>query len=216
MWSLSPFFLFKKENERFNIRLLLNPPVMAIVAGLVLKRFAPAFSLPEVIFSPMEMLGQMSFALSILLGLRITDGQTGFRGISKGLALSYRLKGEYTYTQEMIIQAKFLGAKIIEVPIFFDKRVSGSSRLISSPIDYAWRSWLTILRTLRDFQPIWFFGGFGFLSLLLGLFIFSITAVSSVTITVPFDLTILSTILILMGVQFIFFGFLADANKPVS
>lgn len=156
----------------------------------------------------------MSFALSILLGLRITDSQTGFRGISKDLALSYKLRGEFTYTQEMIIQARFQKKKIVEIPIYFDKRISGQSRLILSPIDYAWKSWLTILRTLRDFQPIWFFGGFGIVSFLLGLFFFSITAVSSATISVPFDLTIFSTILLLIGVQFIFFGFLADANKP--
>ena len=158
----------------------------------------------------------MSFALSVLLGLRITDGQTGFRGISKDLALSYQLRGEYTYTQEMIIQARFQRKKIVEIPIFFDKRISGQSRLIQSPIDYAWKSWLTILRTLRDFQPIWFFGGFGIVSFLLGLFFFSITIVSSATIPVPFDLTIFSTILLLIGAQFVFFGFLADANKPVQ
>ena len=158
----------------------------------------------------------MSFALSILLGLRITDGQTGFRGISKDLALSYQLRGEYTYTQEMIIQARFQRKRIVEIPISFDKRISGKSRLIESPIDYAWKSWLTILRTLRDFQPIWFFGGFGIVSFLLGLFFFSITIVSSATIPVPFDLTIFSTILLLIGAQFIFFGFLADANKPMQ
>ncbi|MHA2244554.1 MAG: glycosyltransferase family 2 protein [Candidatus Hodarchaeales archaeon] len=158
----------------------------------------------------------MSFALSIILGFRVTDGQTGFRGISLNLAQTYRLRGEYTYTQEMIIQARFLKKNIVEVPIFFDRRISGSSRLIRSPIDYAWKSWLTILRTLRDFQPIWFFGGIGIVSLLLGLFFFSISAVSSVYISLPFDIAIFSTILLLVGMQFVFFGFLADANRPID
>lgn len=160
----------------------------------------------------------MSFALSILLGLRITDGQTGFRGISKDLALSFRLRGEYTYTQEMIIQSRFLKKKIIEVPIFFDKRISGESRLIRSPIDYALKSWLTILRTLRDFQPIWFFGGAGVISFLSGLFFLSMTVISYAVpwrlhISNPFELAIFSAVLMLLGIQFVFFGFLADAQR---
>ncbi|MFW9905713.1 MAG: glycosyltransferase family 2 protein, partial [Candidatus Thorarchaeota archaeon] len=158
----------------------------------------------------------MSFALSGILGIKITDGQTGFRGISKDLALSYRLRGEYTYTQEMIIQARFLKQRIIEIPIYFDKRMSGSSRLISSPIDYAWKSWLTILRTLRDFQPIWFFGGFGIVCFLVGLFFFSITTISSLAIPVALDVTIFSTLLLLIGAQLIFFGFLADIQRPIK
>lgn len=158
----------------------------------------------------------MSFSLSLLLGLRISDSQTGFRGISNDLANTYRLRGEYTYTQETIIQARFFKRKIIELPIFFDKRISGSSRLINSPIDYAWRSWLTILRTLRDFQPIWFFGGFGVILFFLGLFFFSFSAISVIMIPIPFDLAILSTILLLVGIQFIFFGFLADAQRPIE
>ncbi|MFX0140124.1 MAG: glycosyltransferase family 2 protein [Candidatus Hodarchaeota archaeon] len=158
----------------------------------------------------------MTFALSTILGFKITDGQTGFRGISKNLAQAYRLRGEYTYTQEMILQARFLKKRIVEIPIFFDERISGSSRLIQSPIDYAWKSWLTILRTLRDFQPIWFFGGIGIVLSLLGLFFFSISAVSSVYIVLPFDIAIFSTILLLMGIQFLFFGFLADANRPIT
>ncbi len=160
----------------------------------------------------------MSFALSILLGLRITDGQTGFRGISKDLALLFRLRGEYTYTQEMIIQARFLRKNIVEIPIYFDKRTSGKSRLIRSPIDYAMKSWLTILRTLRDFQPIWFFGGAGVISFLLGLFFFSMTVISYAVpwrlhISNPFELAIFSAVLMLMGIQFVFFGFLADAQR---
>jgi hypothetical protein len=162
----------------------------------------------------------MSFALSLLVGMKITDGQTGFRGISKDLALSYRLRGEYTYTQEMIMQARFLKNRIYEIPIHFDKRVSGPSRLIRSPIDYALKSWLTIIRTLRDFQPIWFFGGFGVISFLMGLFFLSVSLVSLIVpwalpqIPDTFDLAIFSTVLILIGIQFVFFGFLADVQRP--
>lgn len=190
-------------------------PVISKQAELVLgSRFAG--KIEKMPFSKKIGNRLMSFALSIILGFKITDGQTGFRGISKNLAQTYRLRGEYTYTQEMIIQARFLKKGIIEIPIFFDRRISGSSRLIRSPIDYAWKAWLTIFRTLRDFQPIWFFGGIGIVSLLLGLFFFSISAVSSVYITMPFDIAIFSTILLLVGMQFIFFGFLADANRPLD
>lgn len=146
----------------------------------------------------------MTFAVSAILGLRISDGQTGFRGISKLLASEYRLRGEYTYTQEMILQARFLGKKIIETPIFFDKRVAGESRLISSSLNYAWCSWITIFRTLRDFYPFAFYSGYLFTSTYLTLII-ALSALVSLDFTNSFSLSVLVFSLLITSVQSVLF-----------
>jgi len=94
----------------------------------------------------------MSLALSILLCISISDGQTGFHGISRDLGLAFRLRGEYTYTQEMIIQAKLNNFRIIEVPIHFYQRRSGKSRLIRNPFIYLFKIVIICAKTYLDYK----------------------------------------------------------------
>jgi len=82
MWSVGSFFIFKKEKEKFELASLLNPPVIAIIMSIIVKRIFPAIVVPDVIFSPMKMLGQMSFVLSMLvLGAGLS--KAGFLRINK-------------------------------------------------------------------------------------------------------------------------------------
>jgi glycosyltransferase involved in cell wall biosynthesis len=76
----------------------------------------------------------------------ITDAQTGFRAMTRKVAKSLEITSDYTYTQEMIMNAAFKGFKIIEEPIFFGKRPIGKSRLIPNLYTYATKVTLTIVK----------------------------------------------------------------------
>jgi len=98
-----------------------------------------------------------SKALSILMGMKISDGQTGFRAFNRESMKRIHLFSNYTYTQETIMQAKFKNLKIIEVPITFRKRFD-ESRLISNIGTYAFRSASLLASTIVYYRPIKFFG----------------------------------------------------------
>ncbi|MCK4238608.1 MAG: hypothetical protein KAX33_05755, partial [Candidatus Lokiarchaeota archaeon] len=84
----------------------------------------------------------------------ISDTQTGFRAISKDLVevLVKKLKGKYTYTQEMIIHAQLNNFRIIEVPIHFYQRRSGKSRLIRNPFIYLYKIVIICAKTFLDYK----------------------------------------------------------------
>lgn len=67
MWSVGSFFIYRRKNEKFKISSLLSPPVVAVLIALIFKKVLPQVSIPKVIFSPLKMLGEMSFVLSMLV-----------------------------------------------------------------------------------------------------------------------------------------------------
>lgn len=67
MWSIGSFLIFKFKEEKFKFTSLLTPPVVAILGAFLIKIFPFKFSSFEFILTPLEMLGQMSFVLSMLV-----------------------------------------------------------------------------------------------------------------------------------------------------
>src|SRR3990172_6153301 len=119
----------------------------------------------------LKKLGNKAFTwlLRRLTGADIKDGQTGFRAIRNEVLETIKLRGDFTYTQEMIVRASKEGWRIENIPINFYQRSSGESRLISSPLSYAWRAGIIIFRTMRDYDPLKFFGLPGIFLIILGL-----------------------------------------------
>jgi len=74
-----------------------------------------------------------SWLLRRLTDADIKDGQTGFRAIRREVFETIELRGDFTYTQEMIIKTAKEGWRIENVPVNFYQRTAGESRLISSP-----------------------------------------------------------------------------------
>ncbi|MGD9131082.1 MAG: glycosyltransferase family 2 protein [Candidatus Bathyarchaeota archaeon] len=107
--------------------------------------------------------------LSIIIGKKITDSQSGFRAYSKEAALKLTAVGRFTYTQEAIMDLVFKGLTLKEVPITVDERNNGKSRVVKSWYNYTSKALSIIIKTLRDYRPFLFFGSISLLFLLIGL-----------------------------------------------
>ena len=119
----------------------------------------------------------------------------------------------FTYTQEQIIRTAKKKLKISEVPIH--TRKTRESKLFKNPFDYALKAWINILRIYRDYNPLGFFLRIGFFFLLCGLIlgswlVYLFLAHGAIRRTPSLILTIL---LVIVGIQIILFGFLADMKK---
>lgn len=155
-----------------------------------------------------------SRVISKIIKFKVSDCQTGFRAFTRQVAEAITVISDHTYTQETIIRAVRHKFRIREVPVYFAKR-NGKSRLISNPLEYAVKAWINIFRIYRDYEPLKFFGLFGlsFISLgfILGLSLVYLFLVTGRVGHLPS--TILSMMLIVVGMQIMLFGFLADMHK---
>ena len=144
--------------------------------------------------------------------LPIKDAQTGFRAFSREAALRMNLTGDYTYTQETLIQAANKNLKIEQIPVEFRRR-EGSSRLISGIFRYARSAGVTIFRSFGAYHPFTVFSGIGIACILLGLifgFRVIIHFLSTGMVTPYLPSALLTTVLIIVGGLAILFGLLAD------
>ncbi|MDP2922637.1 MAG: AEC family transporter [Candidatus Omnitrophota bacterium] len=88
MWSVGSFFIFRKEGERFSHKSLLTPPIIATLIALILVYTNTAKLVPQIIISPLRMVGDTSFALSmIILGCWLA--KTDIRGFYRNLFLIF-------------------------------------------------------------------------------------------------------------------------------
>src|SRR3989344_4619152 len=151
-----------------------------------------------------------SKVLSSLTRLRITDSTTGFRAFTAEIAQEIDFINTFTYTQEQIIKAAKQGFKIAEIPV--NTKRTRKSRLFKSPLQYALKAWINIFRIYRNYEPLHFFGKIGltFLGIgaLLGVWLVYRFLVLGIVGKLP--TTVLSALLMLVGIQTILFGFLAD------
>jgi glycosyltransferase involved in cell wall biosynthesis len=165
-------------------------------------------------------LGNRAFSkvISGIIGRKVTDCQTGFRAFTSDVAKDLEIISDHTYTQEQIIKAVKHKFRIREVPIHFRKRVSGKSRLLSNPFEYAVKAWINIFRIYRDYNPLKFFGVIGgaltSIGVLIGIYILYLFFTEGALGTFQKLPTILLGILLFItGIQILVFGFLADGLK---
>jgi len=166
----------------------------------------------------MKKLGNKAFSrvISHITRFKVGDCQTGFRAFTREVAEKVPITSTFTYTQEQIIRAIKLKYKIKEIPTRFLKRgAKTSSRLMKNPFDYAVKAWINILRIYRDYEPLKFFGWIGFMFLAVGggvgLWLIYLFITTGAIRRVP--TAILSVMFVIMGIQILLFGFLADMQK---
>lgn len=148
-------------------------------------------------------------------GMPIKDAQSGFRAFSREAALRMNLSGRYTYVQETIIEAKYKGLKIEQIPIEFRPR-RGESRLIPSLTTYARRAGGIILGTYWGYHPLKILSFIGMLLILFGIILGAIVLtrfIQTGTVSPHLPTAIAAPLLIITGLQAIILGLFADAIK---
>ncbi|MGZ5561643.1 MAG: glycosyltransferase family 2 protein [Halobacteriota archaeon] len=145
-----------------------------------------------------------------LYHVQITDSQSGMRAIRRSALADLRLQSPHmAFASEMIIDAQKVGLTITEVPISYRKRV-GDAKL--DPFRDALSIVFMTVRLVRDYNPIVFFLPIGFIFILIGLGYGASVLIEYTTtgVVTRFAAAILSVLLIMTGLQVMFFGLLAD------
>ena len=154
-----------------------------------------------------KMLGNRIFSkiVSWLTGQKFTDTQTGFRAYSREALLSVSIVNDFTYTQEVLIDLKFKGLQIGEVPVSVSYDEKRKSRVVKNVFNYSSRALSIIIRTLVYHKPIFSFGLFGAV-LIGGGILAKLLAIAEILVVNPS----LSTGFIILGVVSFMMGIFAS------
>jgi len=112
---------------------------------------------------------QMSRLISLISGQKFVDVSCGYRAYNREALLRLNLFGAFTYTQETILDMVYKGLRVVEFPVDIKYFKNRKSRVAGSIINYTFRTSKIILKTLRDYKPMLFFGGMGGVNMLIGL-----------------------------------------------
>jgi glycosyltransferase involved in cell wall biosynthesis len=112
---------------------------------------------------------QMSRLISIISKQKFVDVSCGFRAYNREALMRLNLFGAFTYTQETILDMVHKGLRVVEFPVDIKYFKNRKSRVAGSIINYTFRTSKIILKTLRDYKPMLFFGGMGGVSMLIGM-----------------------------------------------
>jgi glycosyltransferase involved in cell wall biosynthesis len=98
----------------------------------------------------------------------VADAPSGFRAVTRDVALRLNVFNSYTYTLETIIQAGRSNIRVISVPVRTNPDLR-PSRLVKSNFSYVMRSLATIVRIFATYRPMLFFWLLGSAITLVGL-----------------------------------------------
>ncbi len=147
------------------------------------------------------------------MNVNIKDLTCGFRAYSRETLLRLNLPGDFTYTQETIIDALGKGLKIKWVPVAVTYYAGRKSRVVKTIWSYVNSSFRIIIRAIRDVRPMKFFGIPGLLLMLLGIVVFVVFLFwyfQALKITPYRNYLWTSGILFFIGLQFFVFALIAD------
>lgn len=147
------------------------------------------------------------------MNVNIKDLTCGFRAYSRECLLRLNLPGDYTYTQETVIDALGKGLKIKWVPVAVTYYADRKSRVVKTIWSYVNSSFRIIIRAIRDVRPMKFFGIPGLSLMFLGVFIFGaflFLYAQELQITPYRNYLWAAGILFFIGLQFFVFALIAD------
>lgn len=150
------------------------------------------------------------------MNTKIHDLTCGFRAYSREALLRLNLPGDFTYTQEVIIDLLGKNMKIRWIPVVVRYFPERKSRVVRSIYRYVNNSFKIILKAIRDVRPMKFFGLPGLFLILLsfvsfGIFLFNYFPDLKIT---PYrNYLIFGIALFLVGLQFVVFALIADMIK---
>lgn len=150
------------------------------------------------------------------MNTRIKDLTCGFRAYSQEALLRLNLPGDFTYTQEVIIDILGKNLKIKWVPVVVQYFPERKSRVVGSVYRYVRDSFKIILKAIRDVRPMKFFGIPGVILVIASLIVLAIFFAlyfQDLKVTPYRNYLLLSGTLFLVGLQFVVFALIADMIK---
>jgi glycosyltransferase involved in cell wall biosynthesis len=164
-------------------------------------------------FSPLKRGLQLagSRVVSKAAGLEISDATSGFRAMTRDVALRTMVLSEYSYTLETLVQAGHQHTKVAFVPVRTNPP-RRPSRLMRGTADYLKNSSITILRAYTMYRPLRVFTTVGILFLGFGIalgvrfLIYYIQGTGGGHV----QSLILAAVLMILGVQTLLIGLVAD------
>jgi glycosyltransferase involved in cell wall biosynthesis len=111
-----------------------------------------------------------SFVVRMASRTTVADAPSGFRAMTRDVAMRLNVFNSYTYTLETIIQAGRSNIRVISVPIRTNLDLR-PSRLVKSIGSYVTRSLTTIVRIFATYRPMAFFWLLGSLFSIIGLLV---------------------------------------------
>src|SRR3989344_4790506 len=99
--------------------------------------------------------------ISWVTGTTVRDIACGFRAYSRETLFRINISSRFTYTQEVLLDLLFKGLIMREVPIAVRYFKDRHSHISSNLWHYGWRVLKIMVRTIRDYQPMKFFGLIG-------------------------------------------------------
>lgn len=157
-----------------------------------------------------------AWVIGRFMNVKIKDLTCGFRAYSREALLRLNLPGEFTYTQEVIIDLLGKNMKIKWIPVkvkYFPER---KSRVVRSVYKYVNNSFKIILKAVRDVRPMKFFGLPGLFLILISFALFGIFLyfyLPEFKITPYRNYLIFGIAFFLVGLQFVVFALVADMIK---
>lgn len=97
-----------------------------------------------------------SWSVRLASGTNVEDAPSGFRAMTRDVAMRLNVFNSYTYTLETIIQAGRSNIRVISVPIRTNADLR-PSRLVEGILNYVTRSMTTIVRIFATYKPLMFF-----------------------------------------------------------
>jgi len=182
----------------------------------ITTRFANKALMPKLPFLKKVGNGIFTKCVNILTGSNFTDTQCGFRAYSLEAAKRMNLVGEFTYTQESLLDLSEKGFVIKEVPLYVKGARKGKSRVVKNVFHYGLNASLIILRTIRDYKPLAFFGIISCFFMLTS-FIFSGFIIQRKLDGLPFSeqnyIILLTIMIFFIAIGLGLLSLLADMNK---
>lgn len=198
------------QYEAADIPLLLEPIIKGQAELVVGDRGVATLPFFSPIKRKLQSLG--SRVVSQASGLNIPDATSGFRAMTREVALRTMVLSEYSYTLETLIQAGNRKVKVASVPIHTNPP-QRPSRLMRGILDYLQNSSITIIRAYSMYRPLRVFFAIGALLMLAG------TALGIRFLLLRFifqqgagnvQSLILAAVLLIIGFQTLVIGLVAD------
>jgi len=150
------------------------------------------------------------------MNYEIDDLTCGFRAYSRDTLIRLNITPGFTYTQETIIDAIGKNLKLKWIPVEVTYFAGRKSRVVKSIFNYVNQSGKIILEAVRDVRPMKFFGwpalililaSFGFFTY------FFILYFQDFKISPYKNILLVAITLLIVGIQFLIFAFIADMIK---